>query len=50
MKKQADYIKRIEIKRLWLQKWAQNFPMALCWQIFFAGPGVRNFFRLFERR
>ena len=22
----------------------QNFPMALCWQIFFAGPGVRNVF------
>ena len=39
-----------EIIALWLQKWAQNFPMALCWQIFFAGPGVRNFFRLFERR
>ena len=37
-----------EIIALWLQKWAQNFPMALCWQIFFAGPGVRNFFRLFE--
>ena len=38
-----------EIIALWLQKWAQNFPMALCWQIFFAGPGVRNFFRLFDR-
>ena len=37
-----------EIIALWLQKWVQNFPMALCWQIFFAGPGVRNFFRLFE--
>ena len=37
-----------EIIALWLQKWAQNFPMALCWQIFFAGPGVRNFFRLFD--
>lgn len=28
----------------WLQKTVQNFPMALCWQIFFAGPGVRNAF------
>lgn len=27
-----------------LQKTVQNFPMALCWQIFFAGPAVRNAF------
>ena len=26
------------------KKTVQNFPMALCWQIFFAGPGVRNVF------
>ena len=31
-----------QIIALWLQKTVQNFPMALCWQIFFAGPGVRN--------
>lgn len=31
---------------VWLQKFALNFPMALCWQIFFAGPLVRNIFRL----
>ncbi|CDD01904.1 uncharacterized protein BN808_01741 [Clostridium sp. CAG:91] len=33
-----------QIIALWLQKTVQNFPMALCWQIFFAGPGVRNVF------
>lgn len=33
-----------QIIALWAQKWAQNFPMALCWQIFFAGPLVRNLF------
>lgn len=26
---------------VWLQTTAVNFPMALCWQIFFAGPLVR---------
>jgi sterol desaturase/sphingolipid hydroxylase (fatty acid hydroxylase superfamily) len=29
----------------WLQITALNFPMALCWQIFFAGPFVRLIFR-----
>lgn len=33
-----------QIIALWLQKTVQNFPMALCWQIFFAGPAVRNAF------
>ena len=33
-----------QIIALWLQKTVQNFPMALCWQIFFAGRGVRNAF------
>ena len=28
----------------WLQTTALNFPMALCWQIFFAGPFVRMIF------
>ena len=27
-----------EIIAVWLQTTAMNFPMALCWQIFFAGP------------
>lgn len=29
----------------WVQTTALNFPMALCWQIFFAGPFVRLLFR-----
>lgn len=29
----------------WVQTAAKNFPMALCWQIFFAGPLVRLIFR-----
>lgn len=28
----------------WMQTTALNFPMALCWQIFFAGPFVRWIF------
>ncbi len=39
-----------EFVAVWLQKFVMNFPMALCWQIFFAGPAVRNFFRLFEKK
>ena len=29
----------------WILTVARNFPMALCWQIFFAGPLVRLIFR-----
>jgi hypothetical protein len=29
----------------WLQTWVINFPMALCFQIFYAGPLVRFIFR-----
>lgn len=29
---------------VWVQKLVLNFPMAFCWQIFFAGPLVRNLF------
>lgn len=29
----------------WIQTTVMNFPMALCWQIFFAGPLVRMIFR-----
>ena len=39
-----------QIIALWLQKTVQNFPMALCWQIFFAGPGVRNAFGFVVRK
>ncbi|QFJ55145.1 DUF2798 domain-containing protein [Pseudobutyrivibrio xylanivorans] len=35
---------------VWLQTTAFNFPMALCWQIFFAGPFVRNVFGFFVTR
>ncbi len=30
----------------WLQAFVISFPMALCWQIFYAGPLVRFIFRL----
>ena len=30
-----------QLPAVWLQTTAVNFPMALCWQIFFAGPLVR---------
>lgn len=31
---------------VWIQTTAFNFPMALCWQIFYAGPLVRLIFRM----
>ena len=34
---------------LWFQTTVVNFPMALCWQIFFAGPFVRNIFGNFVK-
>lgn len=34
---------------VWLQTTALNFPMALCWQLFFAGPLVRWIFRTLTR-
>ena len=39
-----------EFFAVWVQTTALNFPMALCWQIFFAGPAVRFVFRLLFRR
>lgn len=39
-----------ELLSVWLTTAAKNFPMALCLQIFFAGPLVRLIFRtIFER-
>ncbi len=38
-----------EFVAVWFQTTAMNFPMALCWQIFFAGPLVRNVFGFFVR-
>lgn len=34
---------------VWLQTTVFNFPMALCWQLFFAGPLVRFVFGLLFR-
>ncbi|WP_029233339.1 DUF2798 domain-containing protein [Butyrivibrio sp. VCB2006] len=39
-----------EIVAVWLQTTVMNFPMALCWQIFFAGPLVRNVFGFFVKK
>ena len=39
-----------EFIAVWLQTTALNFPMALCWQIFFAGPLVRNVFGFFVKK
>ena len=36
----------VEIVAVWLETAVKNFPMALCWQIFFAGPLVRFVFGL----
>lgn len=34
-----------ETLAVWLSTTAFNFPMALCWQLFYAGPFVRFLFR-----
>ena len=35
----------------WLQAWVLSFPMALCYQLFYAGPLVRLIFRnLFKKQ
>lgn len=34
----------------WLQTSVINFPMALCWQIFYAGPLVRCLFRMIFKK
>jgi hypothetical protein len=39
-----------EFVAVWFQTTALNFPMALCWQIFFAGPLVRNIFGFFVKK
>ena len=39
-----------EFVAIWLKTTAMNFPMALCWQIFIAGPLVRNVFGFFVRK
>ncbi len=39
-----------EFVSVWLQTTVFNFPMALCWQIFVAGPFVRNVFGFFVKK
>lgn len=39
-----------EVIAVWLETTALNFPMALCWQIFFCGPLVRLIFRTVFRK
>lgn len=39
-----------EFLSVWLQTIVRNFPMALCWQVFFCGPLVRRLFRALFRR
>lgn len=42
---------RKQIISMWLQTTVFNFPMALCWQLFFAGPLVRLVFgRIFREK
>ena len=33
----------------WIQTWAMNFPMAICYQMFYCGPLVRLIFRTIFR-
>ena len=28
----------------WIKTWAMNFPMAICWQMFYCGPCIRFIF------
>ena len=34
---------------MWVQTWARNFPMAICYQLFYCGPLVRLIFRTIFR-
>ena len=33
----------------WIQTWAMNFPMAICYQMFYCGPLVRLIFKCIFR-
>lgn len=33
----------------WIQTWAMNFPMAICYQLFYCGPFVRLIFKTIFR-
>jgi hypothetical protein len=34
---------------MWIKTWAMNFPMAICYQMFYCGPLVRLIFRCIFR-
>ena len=34
----------------WIKTWAMNFPMAICWQMFYCGPLSRFIFRAIFRK
>jgi hypothetical protein len=34
---------------MWIKTWAMNFPMAICYQMFYCGPLVRLIFRTIFR-
>lgn len=36
----------IELFSMWIEKIAFNYPMAIFWQLFFAGPFVRFIFKI----
>ena len=40
-----NYTSASNIVSTWLQITVINFPMAMCWQLFYAGPLVRKIFR-----
>lgn len=45
-----NYINSSSIIPNWVELTVKNFPMALCWQLFAAGPFVRLMFRTIFRR
>ena len=45
LKGNADLAIGSQIIAVWLETTVLNFPMAFCWQLFFAGPFVRFLFR-----
>ena len=41
--------KETKIFGSWIQTWVKNFPMAICYQMFYCGPLVRLIFRTIFR-
>ncbi len=40
----------VDFLPVWLETTVKNFPMALCWQIFYGGPFVRFLFRFIFKK